>query len=288
MKQYIRIGTETLAYLEEGKGEDLLLLHGNLSSSVHMQPLMERLKEDFRCVAPDMRGFGDSSYHHRFDSLDELAEDISRFMEKREILSAYVVGWSAGAGVAMKLAAAHPDKVRKLFCIAGVGFRGLPILEKGEEGGKAYADKERMAAESGPIARLLKMIEEKDAAAMSEYWNRAVYTVSKPSAEQNDLWIKETLKQRNLVDLEWAMASLNMSEEAGPYGPGDGSIRNISCPVVFTAGDRDGIVPPAMVQSNQEAVGASAGRIVYERCGHSPLVDCPDRLAADIRFFFGC
>ena len=63
---------ETIAYREAGKGEKtLLLIHGNMSSSVHWQPLMEALETEYRLVAPDMRGFGDSSYHKPFDSLRE-------------------------------------------------------------------------------------------------------------------------------------------------------------------------------------------------------------------------
>ena len=68
-KQHINIGKETLAYLDRGRGEAVLLLHGNMSSSLHFTPLFERLAEGFRLIAPDLRGFGDSTYHEPFDSL---------------------------------------------------------------------------------------------------------------------------------------------------------------------------------------------------------------------------
>ena len=205
MKKYGRIGKETLAYLDRGRGETVLLLHGNMSSSLHFTPLFERLAAGFRLVAPDLRGFGDSTYHEPFDSLGELAEDVYLFMEALDIPSAFVVGWSTGGGIAL---------------------------------------------------------------------------------EQSALWIPETLKQRCLMDLDWALASFNMSQEEGPYGPGDGSIQKVACPCAFTSGDKDMVVPPYMVQENVSALGDKGRLIAYENCGHSPLVDCPDQLAEDIRSFF--
>ena len=79
-KKFVSIGNETLAYLDEGQGDVVLMLHGNMSSSVHYGPLIERLQGSFRCVALDLRGFGDSSYNNRFDTMDELAEDVFLFL----------------------------------------------------------------------------------------------------------------------------------------------------------------------------------------------------------------
>ena len=288
-RKKISIGAEELAYIEEGKGEAVILLHGNLSSSVHFQPLLERLKDDYRCVAPDLRGFGESSYNRRFDSLDELAEDVCMFMEQLGIPAAFVAGWSTGGGIAMKLAAMHPEKVRKLFIMEGVGYRGYPTYMKSPDGkstGEAYADKEAMAADPQQVGRLLKILSDGNEEAMSKIWQGLIYTVSKPEPDQNALWIRETLKQRNLADLEWALAAFNMSEQDNPYGQGDGSIRNITCQAAFTSGDRDRVVPVSMVESNVKALKPLSTLIRYENCGHSPLVDCPGRLAEDIRFFF--
>ena len=289
-KQYMDIGEETLAYLEEGRGETIVFLHGNLSSSVHFTPLIEQMRGSFHCVAPDMRGFGDSSYNRGFDSIDELAEDIRLFMDKMDIASAYVAGWSAGGAVAMKLAAMYPEKVRKLFLIEGAGFQGYPVTTKDENlqpAGKPYADKASMADDPVSVASAVKIIEEKDSALMSAVWQQTIYTVSAPDPEDNRIWINETLKQRNLPDLVWALSVFNMSDEPGIYGQGDNSIHKITCPVALTSGDKDVVVPPFMVQANANALGEHTKLISYENCGHSPLVDCPDRLASDIADFFG-
>ena len=92
-KKYISIGKETIAYLDEGQGDVVLMVHGNMSSSVHYEPLITRIKDKYRCVALYLRGFGDSSYNERFDTLEELADDVALFIDALGLGSVYLVGW---------------------------------------------------------------------------------------------------------------------------------------------------------------------------------------------------
>lgn len=288
-KKFVNIGRETLAYLDEGQGEVVLMIHGNMSSGVHYEPLISRIRDKFRCIAVDLRGFGDSTYNDRFDTLDELAEDVNLLLEKLGIPSVYLVGWSNGGGVGLKLCALHPEKIRKFFDIEGASLKGYPLYQKNEQfqsTGKPYESKEAMAADPMQVAPMIRTFENKDAAMMSAVWEATIYTVNKPTKEQNELWIAETLKQRNLVDLDWALANLNMSDEFTPYGAGDGSWRKVTCPMALTMGEKDIVVPDYMVLDNYNAFRSQATLLPYESCGHSPMVDCPDRLAADVLAFF--
>ena len=287
-KKFISIGSETLAYLDEGAGDVVLMVHGNMSSSVHYEPLITRIKDKYRCVAVDLRGFGDSTYNNRFDTLEELADDVNAFTEALGIDSYYLVGWSNGGGVSLKLCAKYSDKVKKFFDIEGAGLKGYPlyIKENYKSTGKPYASKEAMAEDPMQVAPMIRIFEKGDGAMMASIWDATIYTVNKPTREQSDLWIDETMKQRNIVDLDWALATLNMSDEYTPYGPGDGTIKNIKCPVALTMGEKDIVVPDYMVLDNYNALGDLATLLPYENCGHSPMVDCPDRLAKDVVDFF--
>lgn len=289
LKKFVDIGAETLAYLDEGQGEVVLMIHGNMSSSVHYAPLISRISNHYRCIAVDLRGFGDSSYNQRFDSLAELADDVALLLEKLGIPSVYLVGWSNGGGVGLQLCARHPHLVKKFFAIEGAGLKGYPLYQKDDKfqsTGKAYPNKEAMAADPMQVGPVLRILDNQDSATMTAIWDATIYTVNKPSREDNEVWMAETLKQRNLVDLDWALANLNMSDEFTPYGPGDGSIHNIVCPVALTMGEKDIVVPDYMVLDNYNALGSLATLLPYENCGHSPMVDCPDRLAQDVLHFF--
>lgn len=287
-KKYISIGKETLAYLDEGQGDVVLMIHGNMSSSVHYEPLISRIKDKYRCVAVDLRGFGDSTYNERFDTLEELADDVALFIDALSLGSVYLVGWSNGGGVSLKLCAKYPEKIKKLFDIEGAGHKGYPVYQKEnyKSTGKPYASKEDMAKDPIQVAPAIACFEKGDFATMTAIWDATIYTVNKPTREQNEYWMAETLKQRNLVDLDWALANLNMSDEYTPYGKGDGTIHNITCPVAFTTASKDIVVPDYMVMDNYNALSHLAILIPYENCGHSPMVDCPDRLAKDVVDFF--
>ncbi|MBR2967840.1 MAG: alpha/beta hydrolase [Clostridia bacterium] len=287
-KKKISIGTEEIAYLDIGSGEPVLMIHGNMSSGVHYEPLISRISDKYRCISPDIRGFGDSSYNSRFSSLEELADDLALFLDAIGVDSCFVIGWSTGGGIGLKLAAKYPNKVKKFFSIEGAGHRGYPIYvkENFKSTGKPYASKEEMASDPMQVAPMISVFEKKDAAMMTSIWDATIYTVSKPTQQQNELWISETLKQRNLVDLDWSLATLNMSDELTVYGKGDGSIKDVKCPTAFTTGEKDVVVPGYMVLDNYNALKDNATLLPYENCGHSPMVDCPDRLANDVVEFF--
>lgn len=289
-KKVANLKNESLAYIEEGKGERVILVHGNMSSGVHFLPLIDLLKDKFSLIAPDMRGFGDSSYNHRFSSMDELAQDLSEFMEALGIPSAHFVCWSAGCPVTLKLAAAFPQKVKSIFAIEGGSHKGYPIYQKDKNFqsvfGSAYKTKEEMSVDPVQVAPTLGIIKNKNAAGMSQIWDAVIYTCLKPAKEENAIYIAETLKQRCLVDLDWALANLNMSEEYSAYGAGDGSIKKVLCPAAFTMADKDLSVPSWMVMENVNAFPDSR-LFAYAGCGHSPVVDCPKTLAQDIQKFIG-
>ncbi|MDO4543137.1 MAG: alpha/beta hydrolase [Clostridia bacterium] len=289
-KKTIKLSKEEYAYLDIGQGEPIILVHGNMSSSVHYLPLIERLKDSYRCVAPDLRGFGDSSYNREFSSMQELAEDVYEFMQALNIPKARFVCWSAGCPVTLCLAIAHPEAVAGIFAIEGGSCQGYPIYKKNKEMisiyGSAYASKAEMGADPVQVAPMLNVLASKSAAAMAAVWDSVIYTANKPEKDDNDLYISETLKQRCLLDLDWALATVNLSDKQNAYGAGDNTISKVKCPCAFTMADKDISVPDWMVMENVNAIKGSK-LIAYVDCGHSPLVDCPDALAKDVKEFFG-
>ena len=175
-KKYISIGHETLAYLDEGQGPVVVMVHGNMSSSIHYEPLITRIKDKFRCIAVDLRGFGDSSYNNRFDTLEELADDVNAFTEALGLDSYYLVGWSNGGGVSLRLCAKYPEKVKKFFDIEGAGLKGYPVYKKEnyQSTGKPYASKDEMATDPIQVVPALNCFEKGDAATMTAIWDATI------------------------------------------------------------------------------------------------------------------
>lgn len=275
---------ETLAYLEEGKGSKvLLLIHGNMSSSIHWSPLIEKLEDEFKIFAVDMRGFGDSSYNTRFSSLEELAGDIVLFCKKVGIKECQVAGWSTGGGVAMTLVGTHPEIFKKLYLVDSMSYLGYPVFKKDAVGvpqvGLVYSNKEAMAADPVQVAPAVQCIEEKNFNYMNYLWNLTIYTGGKkPSDEDNKIYIEETFKERCLVDVDWSLCVFNISNAPGYYSMGNGLIDKITCPVVCFWGEKDITVPEFMTKQN-EAAFKNFTLHVLKDCGHSPLIDAVEELA---------
>jgi pimeloyl-ACP methyl ester carboxylesterase len=275
---------ETLHFLDVGsKDKDVfVLIHGNMSSSIHYKPLIERLQDTYRLIVPDMRGFGDSSYHSPIDSLEDFADDIHHLLQMLDISKYYVAGWSTGGGVALKLAAKHSDEVEKVVLIESCSYRGYPIYKKDENGqpivGEHYESKAELAKDPVQVAPMLPVFKLNLIDAMKQVWDAAIYTVNKPNEADDKLYLSETLKQRNLVDVDWALTTFNMSNFSNGVSLGDNSIKNVVCPVISFWSEKDFVVLEYMVDETVEAL-QNVEKVILKDSGHSPLVDCPDELS---------
>lgn len=113
------IDTDRLAVgLLERTGDDpatpadrtVVLVHGNVSSSLFWQELMQDLPSDLRVIAIDLRGFGNTE-HAPIDAtrgVRDFSDDVHAALTVLGIPTAHFVGWSMGAGVVMQYALDHP------------------------------------------------------------------------------------------------------------------------------------------------------------------------------------
>jgi 2-hydroxy-6-oxonona-2,4-dienedioate hydrolase len=289
----LQIGNgETLCYRKAGSGEKvLLLIHGNMSSSIHWQPLLEALPPAFTAYAVDMRGFGDSSYHTPIDSLTDFAGDMVLFAQKLGLKRFTAIGWSTGGGVAMQLAAAHPGLVEKLVLVESMSYRGFPIFRKDARGlllnGQYYSNKEELAADPVQVAPVVAALKEGNRDFMKFLWDQLIYVVKKPAAEEYRSYLAASMQQRNLVDVDWALTCFNLSHTHNGVAAGSGLVDQINCPVLSFWGDRDLVVTREMVEETAAAIGDNARLVILENCGHAPPTDARDLLLAEITAFVG-
>ncbi|MFA6801715.1 MAG: alpha/beta hydrolase [Acholeplasmataceae bacterium] len=286
-RQVVLKNGEVYHYLEQGQGDQtIILVHGNFSSSLFFTPLLQRLPRNVKVLAPDLRGYGDSTYYRRIKSLADFAEDIYLFMKAKSIEKADIIGWSLGGSVALELGALHPESVNHLVLINASTHRGYPIFKKDEKGyplvGQTYASPEEMGKDEVQVKPLLEAQKNGNFDLISTIFEKTIYTVNKPTKEDNTLWINESLKQRNLMDADWALANQNMSAIHNFYNAGTNNITKVKAKILHTWGKQDITVPEYMVLDNVKALEKQSTYIVYDPCGHSPLVDVPDQLTKDI------
>ena len=282
MKQYevkkISIGDETLAYRTCGAGETIVLIHGNMSSSVHWQTTMERLEGNYRVFAVDLRGFGESTYNNRFDSLRELAQDLERFLDEAGIDTCTLVGWSTGGGIVLEMAADLPARVKKAILVEAVPPTGYPMFKKDATGQPILTEllKTKADIEADPVqvAPVLAAYAAGDREMMRALWNAVIYNMVQPPKEDYELYLTAMLKQKNLVDIDYSLLTFNMTST--PTGSAEGSdrLKKIACPVTMIHGKLDLVVPYAWAEGAAAAV-PGAKLVTLETTGHSPITDDP-------------
>jgi len=113
-------------------GPPVLLIHGNCSSALFWEPLVARLPEAWRIVAPDLRGYGDSDPLpvDATRGLRDFADDVATVLTDGSFAPGArptLVGHSMGGGVALQLLIDHPDAFSAVILEAPVspyGFGG--------------------------------------------------------------------------------------------------------------------------------------------------------------------
>lgn len=111
-------------FLESGDpGKDLVvLLHGNVSSSLFFKPLMEKLGKDHHYVAPDMRGYGDSETRpvNATTGLNDFSSDLRHFIKALNPAGkkVHLLGWSLGGAVILQAAMEDPSLATSVTLVA--------------------------------------------------------------------------------------------------------------------------------------------------------------------------
>lgn len=131
------IGGLTYAYVDEGVGHPVVLVHGNPTWSFHFRSLVDRLPAaGYRVVAPDHIGMGRSAKPTRTGYPHTLARRVADFTEFMAAVvpdgpvTLVVHDW--GGSIALTWAVAHPDRIARLVLLNTAAFplpagKGLPL-----------------------------------------------------------------------------------------------------------------------------------------------------------------
>jgi pimeloyl-ACP methyl ester carboxylesterase len=110
----------SLYYVEHGWGEPLLLLHGLGSRAADWALQFPSFAAEYRVIAPDLRGHGESDKPPGPYSIAQMAADVAALLGALEATPAHVAGLSMGGMVALQLAVDRPDVVRRLVVVNSV------------------------------------------------------------------------------------------------------------------------------------------------------------------------
>ena len=224
-------------------------------------PQVAELSREFRCVAIDFPGHGESDEPARGHSMLDNTEAYRKVMDHLGIESAFVVGLSMGGMAAMPLALGHPGRVR-----------GLVLMDTSAdpEPGPARARNQAMAV----TARLF---------GVSDFIMKRV----------NDLmWSRRFQQERPELVAEWAVRVKALPRRSiyravgavmGRKGLG-ARVGEIRCPTLVIVGDEDKATPVAVNERIAASI-AGAELKVLPRTGHIANLEESEVVTKLIRAF---
>lgn len=128
MAEQVEVNGVPQWYDERGEGEPLVLLHGGLTDSRDFAGNLDTLASRLRLLLPERRGHGHTADVAGPITLEVMAQDTIAFLDKLVGGPVRLVGYSAGATVALRVAVGRPDLVDRLVLISGAFHRDGTIL----------------------------------------------------------------------------------------------------------------------------------------------------------------
>jgi pimeloyl-ACP methyl ester carboxylesterase len=236
-------------YLEAGRGEPVILLHGSGGEGARWMPQIEALSKEFRVIAPDHIGFGESdkpttTYHSGV---------FAGFMKTIGVPRAIFIGQSLGAAVALDLAVHRPDLVQRLVLVDGGGFRSPTDPPRSAPDWHA-----RQIANAGTLEE------------SREYLEKLYYDhkfVTDPLVEHNLI-----LRLRSGYTAE----SAQWAAERGLGGVTEAQVRGIAAPTLLVWGANDPLSSLATADKLNAAIKGSR-KVVFDKAGHYPFLEHADK-----------
>ncbi|MGC9420982.1 pimeloyl-ACP methyl ester esterase BioH [Vibrio sp.] len=247
----------------QGKGPDLVLVHGWGMNGAVWQQACEQLQANFRVHVVDLPGYGHSAGCHAED-LAQIAQALVRQAPRQAIW----LGWSLGGLVATYMAINYPDYVVQLITVASSPkFAAAKPNEPAWRGIKPdvlTAFTQQLLVDFHPtVERFL-----------------ALQAMGSPSARQDIKQLKQAILSRPAPNPEALRAGLNILANTDLRAP----LTELSIPILRLYGRLDGLVPVYIAQPLNALMPTSAVHI-FQCSAHAPfLTELDDFCQQIIRF----
>lgn len=128
--RFLDLGGVRYHYVDEGRGDPLLMLHGNPTWSFYYRNLILGMRGHYRVVAPDHIGCGLSDKPQAYDyTLERHMANLGALIQHLQLKKITLVMHDWGGPIGMGYAARHPDNVKRFVLFNTAAFRasGMPL-----------------------------------------------------------------------------------------------------------------------------------------------------------------
>jgi 3-oxoadipate enol-lactonase len=234
-------------FKESGAGDALLFLHGLGSCSQDWPLQMPVFCSRFRVIAPDLHGQTDKP--RKRVSIAQMTADVACLLDELGVKRTHIVGLSMGGCVAQQLALDDPARVRSLTLV-----NTFARFDPGAPGNAI------------PLGIRLGVLSVLGLPAQARFVAARMFP--KPEQAQLRTLAAERIASNDLATyyrLLFAISAFNVTRR----------LREIACPTLVIAGDRDTTVPLSAKQFLAAHIRGARFELVADS-GHATPIDQPD------------
>ncbi len=260
VRKEIQVDAHRIVYLDGGKGETILLLHGFAAGKDNWIRFAKHLTKGYRVVIPDIPGFGESSRigSERYDMENQIKR-IDRLTEELKLDKFHLAGNSMGGTLAALYAARYPVKVETLALMAPGGV-GSPnpselavLLQKGTN--------PLLTGSEEDFDRLIRLCFANPPFIPSQF-KKVIAAQAEAQREFNQkIW-------DDMVGSRMHESSFSMENFLQPYLP------RIQAPVLILWGNSDRILDVGGAAVLAKGLKISS-TVIMKETGHTPMMEKP-------------
>jgi pimeloyl-ACP methyl ester carboxylesterase len=264
--RFAEIDGMRIHYQEKGSGMPLVLIHGYTASTFSWKDVFEPLSQQFRVIAVDLKGFGFSAKPDGDYTRRAQGELVIRFIDHLKIDQAILCGNSMGGEVSLNAARHHPERVAALILVDSAGVT--------VSGGGSVSPGIAQWPVIGPALAALALASD---SLVRDGLRKSFYDDSMVTGEQ------VTAYHRPLKTRDGQRAAYLARRQAG-LNPIEQEINKIQHPTLIIWGAEDELIPLEAGRRLNELIAGSR-LVVFDKCGHLPQAEMPERFASEVRNF---
>jgi pimeloyl-ACP methyl ester carboxylesterase len=261
---FVEVAEGQLYYEVSGRGDPVVLIHGNAGDRRHWDPQVAALAADYQVIRYDVRGFGQSSAPSVGQPYSDY-EDLRQLLNHLDVPRAHIAGWSMGSGIAIDFVLAYPDRALSLITVG-------PWVN-----GYWSTSAESMFSDFGLVVSALQ---EDGATAGADAWMATPFFAATVRDEAAGQQFYEVAK-----DYSW-WALLNESPLQSLEPPAVDRLEQITVPTLILTAEYD--IPACLeVADLLERTVAGSDKIVMSGTGHLLHIEKPIEFNSHLRSFLG-
>ena len=261
----IQVDDHQLVYLEGGKGETILFVHGFGTDKDSWATFLPAFSGSYRLIVPDLPGFGETSGPDTAGyDIPSQVKRFARFIDTAGLDSFHLIGVSMGGYISAYYASEYPEKVQSLTLIdtAGVTSR-IPshIWQRYKT--------------DGEILLLYRTPEQFDRF-LSALFHHPPFI---------PLRFKEYFAERGARNYDYHKKILNQMVDGG-MNLLESRLPRIRARTLLIWGKDDRIIHVSSVEKFKKGI-KDCRTVIMDNCGHVPYLECPEKSKQAYREFLG-